>query len=356
MVETSDNTTGSGINTVCQDARFADPSGQDTFVRKFVASGDPRRRYLETIEISRTQRAATTAYRTTLAWFAGCSEARLQLLNSYRVSGLGPDAQVLKLRIPTKVRRTYIVGLARSGAVTVSTVLETRNGRPVPVRRAVDVLTTAVRNVCASDPAGVCPTVVRTAPVQPPPSGETPGTLAAADLPVVGRINRPWVGTDPVRARPNLAATTCDKANFVRSGARRAQTRTFLVPEAKVPSRFGITETYGRFRNSREARAFVRGITRAMASCEARDLGAQVSSEVIEPDGYRRSEYALWRLESEIDETETVGFWMGVARVGRYVAQVNFTPAGTNDIDEVTFQALITRARDRLFELPVGRR
>ena len=43
---------------------------------------------------------------------------------------------------------------------------------------------------------------------------------------------------------------------------------------------------------------------------------------------------------------------MGVARVGRYVAQVNFTPAGTNDVDEDTFQALITRARDRLFELP----
>jgi hypothetical protein len=43
---------------------------------------------------------------------------------------------------------------------------------------------------------------------------------------------------------------------------------------------------------------------------------------------------------------------MGVARVGPYVSQVNFTPAGRNDIDEVTFQALITRARDRLFELP----
>ena len=45
---------------------------------------------------------------------------------------------------------------------------------------------------------------------------------------------------------------------------------------------------------------------------------------------------------------------MGVARVGRYVAQVNFTPSGDNDVDEDTFQALITRARDRLFELPVS--
>jgi hypothetical protein len=43
---------------------------------------------------------------------------------------------------------------------------------------------------------------------------------------------------------------------------------------------------------------------------------------------------------------------MGVARVGNYVAQVNFTAAGDNDVDADTFQALVTRARDRLFELP----
>jgi hypothetical protein len=95
----------------------------------------------------------------------------------------------------------------------------------------------------------------------------------------------------------------------------------------------------------------VRGIRADMATCEKRDLGAEVSSEIVQPDGYRGSEYYLWRLDSEINKTSSVGFWMGVARVGRYVAQVNFTPAGVNDVDEVTFQALITRARDRLFEL-----
>jgi len=42
--------------------------------------------------------------------------------------------------------------------------------------------------------------------VLPPRSGETPGTLAAADLPVIGRINLPWVGTQPVPARPNIAS------------------------------------------------------------------------------------------------------------------------------------------------------
>ena len=51
-----DNTAGTGINTVCQDTRFADPRGRGTFVRKFVAPGKTRRNYLETVEISQTPR------------------------------------------------------------------------------------------------------------------------------------------------------------------------------------------------------------------------------------------------------------------------------------------------------------
>jgi DNA-directed RNA polymerase specialized sigma24 family protein len=352
LVGTSDNTAGNGINSVCQDARFADPRGSGTFVRSFVATGRPSRTYLQTVEISRSAYAARAAYRTTLGWFAGCSEARLQLLNTYRLRGLGEEAQMLKLRIPGEVSRTYVVGVVRSGSLTVSTVLETLNGRPVPIARALSVLTEGLRNLCAAGDSGPCPSTVAAAPVLPPPSGETPGTLAAADLPVVGRINRPWVGTRPVPARSNVAATTCDKTNFLKGGAPAAMTRTFLIPQAKVPRRFGITETYGAFANPARAAALVRGVTADMAACEKRDLGAEVSTTIVLARGYRGSEYALWRLDSEIDKTSTVSFWMGVARVGRYVAQVNFTPAGDNDIDEVTFQALMTRARDRLFELP----
>ena len=356
LLETSDNTSGSGINTVCQDTRFADPRGQGAFVRMYTAAGGPRRHLIQTIEVSRSPQSAAMAYRTVLGWFAGCSEARLQLLNAYRVTGLGEEAQLLKLRIPGSVRRTYVVGLARTGSLTVLTVLETMDGRPVEVTRAVDALTGALRNVCRTDPSGPCPVSVKTAPVLPPPSGETPGTLAAADLPVVGRINRPWVGTQPVPARPNIAATTCDKTNFRKAGAPGALTRTFLIPQARLSKRFGITQTYGAFATPRRARALVQSVSADMASCEKRDLGAEVSSEVAQPDGYRGSEYALWRLDSEIDETSSVGFWMGVARVGRYVAQVNFTPVGDNDIDEVTFQALIARARDRLLELRAASR
>jgi DNA-directed RNA polymerase specialized sigma24 family protein len=351
-VGTSDNTSGTGINSICQDTRFADPQGRGTFVRTFVTSGSPRRSYLETVEISRSAAAARAAYTTTRGWFAGCGEARLQLLNTYRLEGLGDEAEMLRLRIPGATSRTYVVGVARTGSLTVSTVLETRGGHPIPVARTLNALTEALRNVCGADPSGACPDVVTAAPVLPPPSGETPGTLAAADLPVVGRIARPWVGTNPVPARSNVAATTCDKTNFLASGAPLAMTRTFLIPQAQLPRRFGITETYGQFVNPNRAAALVRAVIEDMRTCEKRDLGAKVSSEVAQTRGYRGSEFASWRLDSEIDKASTVGFWMGVARVGRYVAQVNFTPTGDNDVDDVTFQALMTRARDRLFELP----
>ena len=247
LVGTTDNTEGSGINSVCQTTRFADPRGSGTFVRRFEARSDPRRSYVQTVEVSRTPEAAAAAYRTTMGWFAGCTEARLQLLNAYSVTGMADEAQILRLRIPNKVRRTYVVGVARTGNLTVSTVLETVGGQPPPIKDATRGLTDAVRNVCMSKAAGKCPMFTRVAPVLPPLSGETRGTLAVADLPVVGRIDKPWVGTQPTPGRPNVAATTCDKADFARSGARRPLTRTFLIPQARVPRRFGITETYGLF-------------------------------------------------------------------------------------------------------------
>ena len=64
------------------------------------------------------------------------------------------------------------------------------------------------------------------------------------------------------------------------------------------------------------------------------------------------SSYALWRLENQVNKDEKlVPFWMGVAQVGRYVAQVNLTPVEKYDVDQKTFESLVVRARDRLNEV-----
>lgn len=349
---TSDNTEGDGINTVCQTGRFADPDGEGTLVRTFAAAGAPARTVLQTVEVSSTTSAAVDAYRTTLDWFAGCREARLQLLGSYRVNGIGASAEVLELRVPTAgERRTYVVGVVRSGEVTISTVTETRGGSPVDVVRASQLLRLAAERLCEATAAGSCPGRAQVDRVLPPLSGETRGTLATADLPAIGRVDRAWVGTRPSPARPNAAATTCDDANFVRSGAPQARGRTFVIPGARLPDRFGITQTVGQFPGPARAAAFVEEVTGAMAACEDDDLSAQVQEVQLAADAFRGSSLAVWRLDSEVSEDRTVGFWMGLARVGPYVSQVLFTPTVGADLDADVFRAVNTRARDRLFEL-----
>lgn len=360
LVGTTDNTEGSGINTICQESRFADPRGEGTFVRSFATTSGTRRTLVQTVEISRDERAAASAYDTTLGWWAGCREARLQLQGTYRLQGLGDEGRLLRLRLPDAQRpaqsRTFVVGVVRSGDLTLSTVAVSRGGSSVPNRAAVGVLTTAARALCETDQAGDCPSEVRATPVLPPRSGEAAGTLSAADLPVVGRIDRPWVGTRPRAARPNPSATTCDQADFAAAGAPRARSRTFLVPGARVDERFGVSQTYGRFPTVARAQRLVDRVEAAMARCEDDDLSASVGSAQVDRQGPRGSVSSSWRLDSEVRKGRTVGYWMGVARVGRWVTQVLLTPVEGADVDAATFEALVVRARDRLFELTGPRR
>jgi hypothetical protein len=209
-----------------------------------------------------------------------------------------------------------------------------------------------VRNLCGSRVAGDCVGSVVTRATLPPPSGEVAGMLAIADLPVIANVARPWVGTDPETATVNPAATTCDKASFLSAGAKKPMTRTFLIPQAKLPERFGVTETTGRFGSPKAAAQFVNRVSRAMRTCPDKQLSSTVSRAVVETNGYRGSAYALWRLENQVNQRQdTVAFWMGIIRVGPWVAQVNLTPVAKYDVSQGTFKALVTRARDRLLEV-----
>jgi hypothetical protein len=178
--------------------------------------------------------------------------------------------------------------------------------------------------------------------------------LATVDLPAVASIAKPWVGTDPVRGGPNLAATTCDQADFAKAGAKPSS-RTFLIPEqSDLPQRFGLTETVGTFSTPAAAAKFVAQIRGRMKTCEKRQLGSKVGQHFEQGRADQRAgaTYSMWRQTAEINSKKaTVSYWMGIAQVGRSVAQVNFAPAGSDDLDAATFRALVVRARDRLAEL-----
>src|SRR3954447_24632689 len=350
LTGTSDNTSGEGLNTMCQTARFADPDGLGTWVRTF-ATNRPERRLVQTVEISSSPAAAKKAFDTTMGWYSGCKVPRIQLVDAYTVQGLGDQAVVMRMRIPSKDPRSFVVGIARSGSLTTSTVLETHTPVPAAPTGLVSALTSSVQNLCESRVAGTCIGAVSTSPTLPPATGEAPGMLAIADLPAVAGVMDAWAGTDAAPATVNIAATTCDRTDFAKAGAVRSMTRTYLIPEAHLPQRFGLTETLGELPSPRAASALVARIGARMKACPDKELGSTVNHAVVKLRSGTPS-YAMWRLENQVNQKQQlVPFWMGVVQDGRYVAQVNLTPVGKYDVDQAAFQALVVRARDRLAEV-----
>lgn len=350
VVRTHSNTSGDGINTICQQARFADPDGLAAIVREFEARGKVRRSAVQTVEISATPEQARKAFRTTLGWYAGCQVSRLQLLEAYRVKNIGDQAGVLMIRVWKRPVTTYSVAVARTGAVVTTTVGRYVGVRPPAAGQITQSLADAVAMLCASSGAEDCAKRPEFTVVPPPPSGEEAGILAVADLPPVGRINKPWVGTEATVARPNPAMTPCDRADFAAAGARKPRTRTYLIPEARVPARFGLSETIGTFRKPAQAQRFLDRVRGRVAGCEDRELSTTVTSSL----GGRRGPgvvWSAWELETEVKNDSFVRFRLGFVRVGKRVAQLTFAPAAGRDMTDAQFRALLVRAGDRLREL-----
>lgn len=351
ITRTHNNTSGRGINTTCQEDRFADPDGVSALVRTFKSQGTPRRSAVQTIEISESAGEATKAFATTVGWYAGCQVGRLQLLTAYRVNQIGDQAQVLMVRVWKKPVTTYSVAVARVGRVVTSTVGKSVGAPAASPPEIVQSLDDAVSMLCATSGARECsqsPTFTR---VPPPPSGEERGILAVADLPPIGRINEPWVGTDARTTRGNPSATLCDRADFAGDGAQRMHNRTFLIPGATLPDRFGLSETYGVFASPKAASRFLDAARVRVDRCEDRNPAASVDNPRSVHRPKARPDSSLWDVRIETSDDESALFRLGFVRVGETVAQVNFSPTATDDMTPAQFEALVVRTGERLREL-----
>jgi hypothetical protein len=173
--------------------------------------------------------------------------------------------------------------------------------------------------------------------------------LAEVDLPPVAGVRLPWVGTQPRRAMSNIADTSCDKTEFSGGGITHNLTRSFVIPGAKLPAQFGLTETVGTLPAPR-AKAFVSRVRARMDSCAERQLGTDVVRIAHRVSGDR--ELAVWRVTTEITDKRSVTFLMGVVREDTAVAQVGFVPHLAVSMGPDAFVALVERAGQRLPAMP----
>jgi DNA-directed RNA polymerase specialized sigma24 family protein len=358
---TTTNLRGDGLVVPCQAERFADPEGVDALVRSHRGrDGKGRKarvvaRTTELVELSADPRAARRAYRTARSWYAGCEAPRTRLLSTHEVAGVGQQADLLVLRQWGDRPGTLVVALARTGRLTVTTVAQLAGdvATGAATGTASRTLSAAVNALCGGAGADVCAGPPRTRGVPPLPTGEAPGMLAALDLPPVRGATGPWVGTEPLPARDNVAATRCDNTQFTGPGVDRARTRTFLFPAQRGASEFGITQTVGAMPEP-DARRFLAGVRRRIASCADADLGTNVAKVVDERRG--STELTAWDLDVEISDEESVEFMMAILRDGTAVSQIGFVPGGSLDLTRQDFVAVTRRALERLDHLPEPRR
>jgi hypothetical protein len=162
---------------------------------------------------------------------------------------------------------------------------------------------------------------------------------------------KPWVGTEPRRADVNVAATGCDNTAFTGKQMSNDLTRSFLIPAARLPAAFGITETVGTLPGAR-ARAFVNGVRRKLDACPKRDKGLGTKVTRLAHRQSRTRDMTVWRLTTELDDKRSVTYLMGIVRAGTAVAQVGFDPEPDVTMGSGAFVDLVERAGERLPAMP----
>jgi DNA-directed RNA polymerase specialized sigma24 family protein len=354
------NTEGSTDLLPCQQEPYADPRGAEALVRDFsgTAAKQPRASAIQMTEASGSPRAARRTYQTLVDWYAGCNDARVQLIASRTVEHVGDQAIQFVLRSWGKPVTTIVVGVARSGLFTTSTVDAVAADLKPDVDASGRMLAAGVEGLCQLKGGGGCATDrPRLAYTTPVPVGDAPALLSEVDLPPVSGVDRPWAGTPPERTSRNMAATRCEDATFTGKyeGARftNSLTRTFVIPDAGLPVEFGLTQTVGSL-PPKQAASFIKNVRTRLGDCSRRDLGTDVTfvSRMDEDD----RALTVWHLQTELSDNRSLSYSMAILRSGTSVAQLSFVEAPDVTLGPGAFEELALRALDRLGELPRPRR
>ncbi|TCO43903.1 hypothetical protein EV646_11195 [Kribbella antiqua] len=340
VTKTADGSSAPEQSFVCQSQRFADPAGQRTWVRTFQNS-TTKDTAVQYIEVSNDPTAASKAYTTIVGWLSTCSTPQVRLTESYATTGVGDRGVIAVFGQPSGKKMKYrTISVTLAGQATM--VLEHDSVSDTPPKPAPVLVasSTGLRRICAD--TGGCATGSPVAKESLLPTSEPAGFMAPVDLPVLSDITKPWVSTDAKTG----AGTGCEKFDSLKKAKPlRYNSRTYLTPEAKVPTEFGLDETVSSFATNAAAGNFYTSIRKNVDTCEKNVSNAKVDSTGTVSSGLVKGK--SWEAEYDTGGGKTFTFRIGIASAGNRVVYLVYPVLKDLDISDSAFNDTLVRAAER---------
>lgn len=337
---TADGSSAPDRSFVCQAQRFADPAGIRTWVRTF-RNPTTKDTAVQYVEVSNDKAAAAKAYTTITGWLSQCATPQVRLVASYTAVGLGERGVVAVFGQPVggSSNKYRTISVTTAGQTTM--VLEhDSSGGSAP--KPDGILATAgagLKRICAQTGAACGGTPTAKAGLLP--SSEAAGFLAPIDLPVLPTIDKPWVSV----ASGTRNGTGCEKIDLKKAKSTKYKAQTYVVPEADVPTEFGLDTMVAEFGSAGAASTFVTTIRKNVDGCKKTTSNATVKSTGSVSSGSSKGE--TWRVSYDTGGGKIFTYRIGIAVTADRAVYLLYPVLKNLDITDNAFTEILTRASER---------
>ncbi|MGC4942393.1 hypothetical protein [Kribbella sp. DT2] len=340
IAATADGSSAPDKSFVCQAQRFADPAGIRTWVRTFknAATKDTAVQY---VEVSNDTAAAGKAYTTITGWLSQCNTPQVRLVASYTAEGLGERGVIAVFGQPngTKSSKYRTVSVTTAGQATMVLEHDTTGGTPPKPDGVLATAGAGLKRICTETGAD-CGSGNLQAKTGLLSTQESAGFMAPIDLPVLSSVEKPWVSVDgEVRS-----GTLCEKIDLKKAKATKYKTQTYVVPEAPVPTEFGMDATVAKFATPAASAAFVAQIRKNVDGCAKSTSTATVKSTGSLTSAVKGE---TWKATYDTGGGKVFTFRIGIAGSGDRAVYLLYPVLKNLDITDTVFTEVLARAADR---------
>jgi hypothetical protein len=341
IATTADGSSAPDKSFICQAQRFADPAGVRTWVRTFK-NATTKDTAVQYVEVSNDTAAAGKSYTTITGWLSQCSTPQVRLVASYTTEGLGERGVIAVYGQPTgtKTSKYRTVSVTTAGQATMVFEHDTTGGTPPKPDGVLATASAGLKRICAETGAD-CGSGTLQATSGLLPTLESAGFMAPIDLPVLSSVEKPWVSVDgEVRS-----GTLCEKIDLKKAKATKYKTQTYVVPDAQVPTEFGMDATVAKFASPAASAAFVAQIRKNVDGCSKTTSTATVKSTGSISLGAVKGE--AWKATYDTGGGKVFTFRIGIAGSGDRAVYLLYPVLKSLDITDSVFTDILGRAADR---------